>query len=134
VNPTTVALGYLVAILFIATFWGIVEATAASVVAVLCFDFFFLSPYLKWTIADPQNWVAFVAFIVTAVVVSHLSGRARQRRLEAAARQRDLERLYALSRALLLSELHASGPGAIVRHIVDACSRSWRAITTACRA
>ena len=86
----------------------------------LCFNFFFLPPYLQWTIADPQNWVAFVAFIATAVVASQLSGRAHRRELDAVARQRDLERLYALSRALLLSEHGVSSvPGGIARHIAD---------------
>jgi len=119
VNPTTVALTYLVAILLLATSWGLVEATVASVAAVLCFNFFFLPPVGTLTIADPQNWVAFVAFLVTAVVASQLSGRARQREIDAAARQRDLERLYALSRALLLSPRAADMPGAIARHIAD---------------
>ncbi len=120
VNPTTVAMSYLVAILLIATRWGLAPATAASIAAGLCFNFFFLPPYLQWTIAEPQNWVAFVAFFVTAIVASQLSGRARQRELDAADRQRDLERLYALSRALLLSERGASVPGKIARQIADA--------------
>ncbi|HEY4954657.1 MAG TPA: ATP-binding protein, partial [Gemmatimonadaceae bacterium] len=119
VNPTTVALSYLIAILLIATTWGIVEATTASIFAVLCFNFFFLPPVGTLTIADPQNWVAFVAFLVTAIVASQLSGRARQREVDAAGRQRDLERLYALSRALLLSEGGVSVSGAIARHIAD---------------
>ena len=119
-NPTTVALSYLVAILLIATTWGIVEATSASVLAVLCFNFFFLPPVGTLTIADPQNWVAFVAFLVTAIVASQLSGRARQREFDAAGRQRDLERLYALSRALLLSEGGAAVSGAIARHMAEA--------------
>jgi two-component system sensor histidine kinase KdpD len=71
------------------------------------------------TITDPQNWVAFVAFLVTAIVTSQLSGRARRRDVEAAARQRDVERLYALSRALLLSDGEVSTPSAIARHIAD---------------
>jgi two-component system, OmpR family, sensor histidine kinase KdpD len=119
-NPTTVALSYLVAILLIATTWGIVEATTASVVAVLGFNFFFLPPAGTLTIADPQNWVAFVAFLVTAVVASQLSGRARQREFDAAGRQRDLERLYGLSRALLLSPGGTAVSGAIARHVADA--------------
>jgi two-component system sensor histidine kinase KdpD len=119
VNPTTVALTYLIAILLVATTWGLAEATTASVVAVLCFNFFFLPPVGTFTIADPQNWVAFVAFLATAIVASQLSGRARQREIDAAGRQRDLERLYALSRALLLSERGASTPGEIARHVHD---------------
>jgi two-component system sensor histidine kinase KdpD len=119
VNPTTVALSYVVAILLIATTWGIIEATTASVLAVLCFNFFFLPPAGSFTIADPQNWVAFVAFLITAVIASQLSGRARQREVDAWDKQRDLERLYALSRALLLSEGRVSVSGAIARHIAE---------------
>jgi two-component system sensor histidine kinase KdpD len=100
--------------------WGLVHPTTASILAVLGFNLFFLPPYGALTIAEPQNWIAFVAFLMTAVVASQLSGRARQRALDAAARQRDLERLYALSRALLLSEPRGSIGGQIARHIADA--------------
>jgi two-component system sensor histidine kinase KdpD len=120
VNPTTVALSYLIAILLVASTWGLAKAMTASVFAVLCFNFFFLPPVRTFTIADPQNWVAFLAFLVTAIVASQLSGRARQRELDAGARQRDLERLYALSRSLLLSDSGAATPGRIARHVADA--------------
>ena len=120
VNPTTIALSYVVVILLIATAWGIAESTVASVAAMLCLNFFFLPPVGTLTIADPQNWVALVAFLLTAIVASQLSGRARMRNIEALSRQRDLERLYALSRALLLSEGGAALPRNIARHIADA--------------
>jgi two-component system sensor histidine kinase KdpD len=64
--------------------------------------------------------VALLAFLLTAVVTSQLSGRARRRQMESAARQRDLERLYTLSRALLLSDRGAPVPGVIARHIAEA--------------
>jgi two-component system, OmpR family, sensor histidine kinase KdpD len=82
--------------------------------------FFFLPPAGTFTIADPQNWVAFVAFLVTAVIASQLSGRARRQQIDAGDRQRDQERLYALSRALLLSEGCVSVSQAIARHIAEA--------------
>ena len=104
VNPTTVALTYLVVILGIATAWGLREATVASLLAAFCFNVFVLPPIGQLTIADPQNWVALFAFLLTAIVTSQLSARARQRTIDAVARQTDLERLYALSRALLLHE------------------------------
>src|SRR5262245_20321268 len=120
VNPTTIALSYVVVILLIATAWGIAESTIASVAAMLCFNFFFLPPVGTLTIADPQNWVALLAFLATAIIASQLSGRARSRNIEVVNRQRDLERLYALSRALLLSEHRESPPGTIAHHIADA--------------
>jgi two-component system, OmpR family, sensor histidine kinase KdpD len=104
VNPTTVALSFLLTILIISTQWGIAEATAASVLATIAFNVFFLPPVGTLTIADPQNWVSFVAFMLTSIIASQLSGRARQRTLDATARQADLERLYAVSRALLLTD------------------------------
>src|SRR5262245_38779178 len=73
VNATTVALTLLLAILGISTFWGLVEATLASVLAMLGFNFFFLEPVGTLTITDTQNWVAFFAFMITAVTASQLS-------------------------------------------------------------
>ena len=52
---------------------------------------------------DPQNWVALIAFLVTAVMASQLSARAKRRTLEAVERRREVEGLYALSQSLLLS-------------------------------
>src|SRR4051812_40496420 len=81
-NPTTIALSFLVFVLVVATRWGLAEATVASVLSTLSFNLAFLPPVGTLTIADPQNWVSFVAFMATAIIVSQLSGRARQRHLE----------------------------------------------------
>jgi two-component system sensor histidine kinase KdpD len=106
VNATTVALAFLLAALVIATWWSLVEAVIASIVAMLCFNYFFLPPIGAFTIADPQNWIALSAFLVTAIIASHLSTTAKQRAREAQQRQAEMERLYNLSRALLMSETH----------------------------
>ena len=107
VNHTTVALSYIIVILSIATGWGMAEALATSIAAVLCLNFYFLPPVGTLAIAHGQNWVALAAFLATGLVGCQLSGRARACAREALAKQRDLERLYSLSRALLLS---ADGP------------------------
>ena len=104
INATTVGFAYLVAILMIATAWGLVEAVAASVIAMLCFNFFFLPPIGTLTIANPQNWVALFAFLVTSLTASQLSARAKRQTQEAIDRQREMERLYGLSRAILLTD------------------------------
>jgi two-component system sensor histidine kinase KdpD len=103
VNNTTVALTLLLAILGISAWWGLAEATLASVLAVLGFNFYFLPPVGKLTIQDPQNLVAFLAFLVTAATASQLSARARRRTAEAEARRLESERLYALVRSLALT-------------------------------
>jgi two-component system sensor histidine kinase KdpD len=104
VNATTVALSYLVVVLAVASAWGLLESILASLAGVLCFNYFFLPPVGTFTVADPENWVALFAFLVTSVVASQLSARAKQRALEATRRQQEMERLYELSRNLLLSD------------------------------
>jgi two-component system sensor histidine kinase KdpD len=100
---TTVALTLLLAILAVSTRWGLAEATVASVVAVLGFNYYFLPPVGGFTIRDPQNLVAFLAFIVTAVTASQLSDRARRRAAEAEAGRLEIERMYTLVQAMMLT-------------------------------
>ncbi|MEJ7710832.1 MAG: DUF4118 domain-containing protein [Pyrinomonadaceae bacterium] len=95
VNQTTVALALLLVVLFIATFAGSRPALVASGLGMLCFNYFFLPPYGTLTIADPQNWIALTAFLVTAITAGQLSARARRRAEEAEIKQAEIERLYA---------------------------------------
>ena len=69
-TTTTVALTLLLAILGIATQWGLTESIVASIAAALGFNYFFLPPVGTFTISDTQNWVAFGAFLVTAITAS----------------------------------------------------------------
>ncbi|MGB0122639.1 MAG: ATP-binding protein [Silvibacterium sp.] len=119
VNPITAGFLYLVVILFIATKGGLVESTVASLAAMLCFNFFFLPPIKTFTISDPQNWVALFAFLATSLTASQLSARAKRRALEAEERRGEVERLYALSRALLLIDTSQPIPKQIVHHIAS---------------
>ncbi len=114
VNSTTVALAFLLAILAVATWGSLTEAVLASFAAVLCFNYFFLPPLGTFTIADPQNWVALTAFLVTAVTASNLSATAKRRAAEASERRAEMERLYNLSRALMMAEPQEA---AVARHL-----------------
>jgi two-component system, OmpR family, sensor histidine kinase KdpD len=120
VNATTTGFFYLVAILMIATAWGIVESTIASVVAMLCFNYFFLPPVGTFTIADPQNWVALFAFLATSLTASQLSARTKRRTKEVMERQREMERLYSLSRGLLLTDVTQPMAKQIAQQIASA--------------
>src|ERR1700735_3717305 len=103
VNATTVALTFLLAILAVSTVWGIAVSVFMSVAAMLAFNYYFLPPVGKFTVADPQNWVALFAFLVVSVSASSLSTRARQKAEDASARRREIENLYAFSQVLLES-------------------------------
>jgi len=104
VNPTTVAVSFLLAILTVAAAWGLRYAIPMSIASALCFNYFFLPPLRTFTISETQNWVALFAFFFTSVIASNLSDRARRQTREAHQRRRDVERLYTFSQQLLVTE------------------------------
>lgn len=94
INSTTIALAYLLVVLFVALFWGSGPALIASVVGVLCFNFFFLPPLYTLSVAHPENWIALFTFFTTALAVGQLSAREKRRAEEAKRGEREIERLY----------------------------------------
>jgi K+-sensing histidine kinase KdpD len=94
INSTTTALAFLIVVLFSATFFGRNPALFASLMAMLCFNYFFLPPVRTWTISEPQNLVAWFAFTLTAIVAGELSTYARTRAEEATRGKLEIERLY----------------------------------------
>src|SRR6476660_7170144 len=101
-NATTVALSFLVVVLFVAASARLWVAVTTSIVAMLAFNFFFLPPVGALVIADPQNWVALFAFLAVSLVASNLSAVARDRTQEAVTRRDELARLLDVSRDILL--------------------------------
>ncbi|HEY7168879.1 MAG TPA: SpoIIE family protein phosphatase [Candidatus Binatia bacterium] len=104
-NNTTVALALVLAVLFVATLWGRAPGILAAVLGMLCFNFFFLPPVYTFTIADPQNWVALTAFLVTASIAGHLSVTARRRAAEAEAGRKQARLANAYNRSLIEASL-----------------------------
>ena len=100
-NPLIAGFAYVLIVLIVAARWGLIESLLTSVAAMLCLNYFFLPPVGSLTIADPQNWVALFAFMVTAVTASQLSASARSRAAEAQARRAEVEQLYQVSLSLL---------------------------------
>jgi two-component system sensor histidine kinase KdpD len=104
-NHTTIALTYLLVVLFVAATSELWLAIVASVVCMLCVNYFFLPPVGSLTVLDPENWVALIAFLTVSVVASHLSASARARETERRAAELAHQRAE-LSSALLASLSH----------------------------
>jgi two-component system sensor histidine kinase KdpD len=128
VNPTTVGFSFLLAVLLISTTWGLRYAIFTAIIATAAYNFFFLPPLFRFTIADPQNWIALVAFLVTAGIASQLSERARRGTEYADQRRLEVERLYAFSQQLWLSENVFELLNLIPKHIVESFDISGAAL------
>ncbi len=131
VNHTTVALMFLVMVLLTSAYWGLRYAVVMALIATAAFNFFFLPPIGTFTIADPQNWVALIAFLVTALVASNLSERARREAEQSRHRRREVERLYNLSQRLLMSESVVELLNAMPSYVQESFSLSGVAVLAA---
>jgi K+-sensing histidine kinase KdpD len=137
INSTTVALALLLVVLFIAIRWGARPAIVASLLGMLCFNFFFLPPIGTFTISSPDNWIALSVFLLTAVAVGQLSARAKRRAEEAEAGSRENERLYkelqdAFQRASLAEGLRQSE--LLKSALIDAITHDIRTPLTSIKA
>lgn len=117
VSPTTVGLTLLLVVLGTATLGRLWTATVVAVVATGAYNFFFFPPVGTFTIADPQNWIAVIAFLVAAVIASKLSAAAQARAQEAIARRNEVTRLFDLTRDVLLTSEAAGAIDALARHV-----------------
>lgn len=91
---------FLAAIVGIAVRFGLWPSLFTSVLATLCYNFFFTDPYYTLLISRPTDIIAVVFFAVVAIVVSNVAARARVQAVAAMARARTTESLYTFSRKL----------------------------------
>lgn len=127
VNATTVGFAYLITVLLIAARWGFVESVLASILAALCFSYYFLPPF-GFGIDAPEDWIALAAFLASSLVASNLSNRARRRADEASARQAEMEKLYELSRSIMLMGGNEPIGNQLAHEVVQICQISAVAI------
>ena len=95
---------YLLAVLLVATVWGLWLGIATAVASALAFNYFHIPPTGGLTIADGEHWVALAVFFVTAIVASELAERARHQAREADERRREADLSAEMARLLLRAD------------------------------
>ena len=74
------------AVLAISSIYGLWLGLATSLASAVAYNFFFLPPRHTLTISSSGDWLALAAFVVTALVTSHLASRERVEAEQAARR------------------------------------------------
>ncbi len=108
---------FLLGVVFIATRFGRGPSILASVLSVGIFDFFFVTPYLSFSVADSQYLVTLIAMLVVAILISHLMANVQSQAKVAAHRERRATVLYAMSREVATSQSEDEIVQTAVRHI-----------------
>jgi two-component system sensor histidine kinase KdpD len=92
---------YLLVVMAVASIGGFVPAVVAAVAAFLLANWYFTEPVHTFTIAQDDNLIALLVFVVVAAVVGAFVSRAARRRAQAVATRAEAETLAHLSGTLL---------------------------------
>ncbi len=90
-EPTNLAMFYLLTVVLAAVWWGRGAAVFASLISVSAFDFFLIPPYLTFRVSDIQYIFTFAVFLIVALVISDLASRAKEHAV-----QRETEKLQTI--------------------------------------
>jgi two-component system sensor histidine kinase KdpD len=96
-NTSTIALLYLLPVLISTVFGGFGPGVFSAFLAFLLYNYFFLLPYYTFVVHQTQDIVALLIFLVVAILISQLLGRAKIGLEAAIAREAETTRLYELS-------------------------------------
>jgi two-component system sensor histidine kinase KdpD len=103
VEPTNLAMIFVLGTTVIASRFTAREAVLSSVLGVLVFDFFFVPPKGTFAVSDTQYVITFGVMLAVALLISRLTLRLKDEATNSANRERRTSALYALSRALARS-------------------------------
>jgi two-component system, OmpR family, sensor histidine kinase KdpD len=98
----TAGLIELVVVMLIAFRWGFPEAVVASILAVACLDYFYMTPIFSLYARDPQDWISSGIFVTIALTAGHFADRIKRKAIQTETEQSRLERLYLMSRDILM--------------------------------
>ena len=124
-NTPLVALIYLIPVGVSTVRWGLGPGLMVAVLAFVGFNYFFIEPLYTLSVHQPRDVLVLVVFLIAAVAISQLVGRAQAGMEAASAREREATRLYELSTAL--AGLHDAQAIAriVAEHAAQTFSAEW---------
>jgi two-component system sensor histidine kinase KdpD len=100
IDTPLIALLYLLPVGLSTALWGLGPGVTTAFCAFLTFNYLFIQPLYTMTVHRPSDLVMLFVFLLVAVVISQLVGRAQMGLAAARAREREATQLYELSAAL----------------------------------
>ncbi len=126
-GASTAAFGFLIIVLLSAFFGDFAVAVTTSVVATLCFDYFYLPPVGTFNIAAFSDWISLAAFLLASVIISRLTASAAENRARALMLSKSLVQLREFGEWILCvppDQITLSGIARQVLHVfsLEYCS------------
>jgi two-component system, OmpR family, sensor histidine kinase KdpD len=95
---------FLLAVMTTAVWFGRGPSLLAAVLGVASYDFFFVPPYLTFSVDDRRYFLTFAMMFVVSLAMSELAGRLRRQQRDARSREERTAVLYALTRELAAAD------------------------------
>ncbi len=95
-----IALLFLLPVVISAGYFDITGGITASVISFLAFNYFFISPFLTFSVYHSQDLLALIVFLLIAAITSQSIGKAKTNLAAAKAREHETMLLYELTIAL----------------------------------
>jgi two-component system, OmpR family, sensor histidine kinase KdpD len=92
---------YVLPVVVVSTFWGLIFGIGTSVLSAAAFNFFHLPPGGRFSLADDRDWAALVVFVVVAVTTGLVAELARVRSREAEQRRQEADLAAEMAQVLL---------------------------------
>jgi two-component system, OmpR family, sensor histidine kinase KdpD len=100
-SSSTAAFIFLIIVLLSAFFGDLLVAIITSLVATLCFDYFYLPPVGTINITVFSDWISLFAFLLASVIISHLTASAAENKVKANVLTKTLVQLKIFGERLL---------------------------------
>ena len=117
---SNLTLVYLASVLVSALTRGLWAGLITGMASALAFNWFYTEPRYTFTVADPDNVLAILAFSGAALIVSILAGRARQQTLAARTEAKTSRELFGLSRQLTSAKSEDEAAESLARYVARA--------------
>jgi two-component system sensor histidine kinase KdpD len=114
---------YLVPVMLLGYYYGVVPALVAAVSGVVISGYMAYGQLYSIKLGSPQQGLYFVLYTIVAVVVSHLSSQAKRHITIARKREQEMSDLYAFSRRLAAAPSAAAIFIAIQNHLSNLVQR-----------
>jgi two-component system sensor histidine kinase KdpD len=94
---------YLLAVAWLAYRYGRRISILSAFLSVLCFDFFFVTPYFNFSVSDAEYLITFGIMLVTGLLISELAHRLRRQTRDMYSREEKTQLLYTMTKDIARS-------------------------------
>ncbi len=118
-SQTDVVMVYLLTIMIVAFRSGWGPSATAAALAVAAYDFFFVPPYLTFSVEQSRHLLTFAMMFAVGLAISSLASRLRRQGRDARSREERTAALYSLTRELAAQVDLDGAAHAVARHSAE---------------